>query len=330
MTIFEKVKLNNLVLANRLGVPAMTTRMAKDGWVNEDHLITYGMYARNKFGMIIVEATAVSENGKIFPEDLAIHDDKYIKGLNYLSRVIKKHGSIAAIQLSHAGRRHFNYDNLWSPSALSYNQEPTRAMTLNEIEVVKADFVAAAQRAEKAGFDIVELHAAHGYLLHQFLSPLSNNRTDCYGGSLDNRARLLTEIVDEIKAACNIEVIVRISAVDYDSGGNTIDDMATVVSYLRQRGVHFIDVSSGGITKGDNVLTYPGYQVEYSAKIKEGNDVLVSTVGELNDINHMEKIVAEGLSDFIFVGRYTISNPTWLMKEQKNKIKQFYYQTILN
>lgn len=324
MNYLDKLKIGNIELDNRVGIPPMCTQFSKEGFVSDDHLITYGMYGRNQFGLIVVESTSVYKNGAIFDKDLAIYDDKYISGLSFLAKVIKKHGSKAAIQLNHAGIKHYDKDNCYSPSTLVFEGVEYTAMTLTQISDVQNAFISAAIRAKEAGFDFIELHGAHGYLINQFLSPLTNKRFDSYGGSLANRARFLLEIVEGIKNNCDIEVTVRLSATDNDEHGISVDDTVGLANALNELGVKFISVSNGGLGSDSNI-THPGYLVKYATEIKNKTNVLVGCVGEITEVSHIKSIIESDLSDLVFVGRKSIINPTWFLNDAKRGASKTYY-----
>ncbi|MGL4588977.1 MAG: hypothetical protein ACRCUP_01895 [Mycoplasmatales bacterium] len=324
MKILEKETVGILEFQNRIVVPPMCNQVAEDGHVMVDHLITYGMYARNRPGMITVESTAIARNGRIFETDLLIDDDQYIVGLSKLAEVIQEHGAVACIQLGHSGAKHYDLEKAIAPSAIG---GVVSEMDRTEIIEIGRNFVDAAIRAKAAGFDAIEIHSAHGYLLHQFLSPLTNKRKDGFGGSLENRFKLLKNIILNIQNNVEIEIFVRISAVDFHPNGLQINDTIVVSQWLEELGVNLINVSSGGISSlvdvaggeqpCEKVEVYPCYMVQYANAIKQ--ELLfakVATVGDITEVYQMEQIVSSNQADFVCVGRKTLLNPLWLLNVQ--------------
>ena len=294
----------------------MCTDSAKDGSVKEEHIITYGMYSRNQFGMIVVEATAVAENGIIYENDLKIDDDRYITGLRMLSNRIKKDGTASCIQINHAGRKTFHQDRCVAPSPIPFTKrEGTRyktPRTLSRKEI--CDIVEAlkngAIRAEKAGFDLIEIHGAHGYLISTFLSKATNKREDEYGCSPENRFRLLKEIIEACQEVISTPLTVRLSAVDYSDEPGQMEDTLLFCKWLKELGITFISVSTGSVVADVNYTPTEGYQVKYAPEIKKVG-LYTGCVGLLTRFSHMTSIIENNESDFIFVGRHTITNPLW-------------------
>ena len=302
---------------------------SEDGFSTDWHLVHLGSRAVGGAGLIFTEATAVSAEGRITPEDLGIWKDDHIEGLQRITRFIRQHGSVPGIQLAHAGRkashrRPWEGGNLilptdergWQtvgPSALSFQgtgPEPT-ALTTEGIEKVLADFQMAAQRALTAGFQVVEIHAAHGYLLHEFLSPLSNQRTDDYGGSFTNRVRLLLEVIERVQTVWPTELplFVRISATDWTEGGWTIDDSVALASILKDKGVDVVDCSTGGNVATAKIPVKPGYQVPFAERIKKETGVMTAAVGLITSPEQANAILTSGQADLVLLAREFLRDP---------------------
>jgi 2,4-dienoyl-CoA reductase-like NADH-dependent reductase (Old Yellow Enzyme family) len=281
-------------------------------------------------GLIIQEATAVSPEGRISPEDLGIWKEEHLSKLKQITTFIKQRGSIAGIQLAHAGRKASSAspwngsrqiavaDGGWqtvAPSALPFHPSEQAPEALSEagIQQVIDDFRSAALRSVAAGYEVVELHGAHGYLIHQFLSPLSNQRTDAYGGSFDNRIRLLLEIVTAVQTVwpAELPLFVRISATDYADGGWTLEDSVKLSSILQQKGVDLIDCSSGGIIPGVKIPVGPDYQVPFAERIKKESGILTGAVGLITNPQQAEAIVAKGQADMVLIARESLRNPNF-------------------
>ncbi|WP_210604591.1 NADH:flavin oxidoreductase/NADH oxidase [Brevibacterium oceani] len=333
--LFEPLTLRGLTFRNRIWVPPMcqysVTR--EDGVPAPWHTVHYGSMARGGAGAVIVEATGVVPEGRISARDLGLWNDEQRDAFVPIVDFLHSQGAAAGIQLAHAGRKASTFpewgtdrsgslpesEGGWqtvAPSALAFEglAEP-RALTESEIAEVVRAFAASARRSMEAGFDFVEIHAAHGYLLHEFLSPLSNTRTDSYGGSPENRARLLLEVVDATRAEVGDEVpvFVRLSATDWTEGGLSLDDTIELAGWLKSHGVDLIDVSSGG-----NVLAQipvgPGYQTTLAAGIRERADIPTAAVGLINEPFQGEHILATGQADAILVGREYLRDPNFALR----------------
>jgi 2,4-dienoyl-CoA reductase-like NADH-dependent reductase (Old Yellow Enzyme family) len=273
-------------------------------------------------GLIIVEATSVSPEGRISPGDLGIYEDEHVTMLKRITQFIHHQGAIAGIQLAHAGRK-ASFVAPWegthqlddanggwqtvAPSAIPFSETdktPTE-LSLEGIEKVKADFKTATQRVIDAGFKVIELHAAHGYLLHQFFSPLSNDRTDDYGGSFDNRIRLLLEVIEAVQEVWPAEnpLFVRISATDWAEGGWTPEESIQLSKVLKEKGVDLIDCSSGGLAKHQQIPVGPGYQVEFANDIKAATGMLTGAVGLITEAEQAEEVLQKREADLIFLAR---------------------------
>jgi len=301
---------------------------AVDGVVQEWHHTHLTQFASGGAGLVVAEATAVVPEGRISPRDAGIWNDTQRDAWAPIVQAIHDRGSIAGIQLAHAGRKASTWwpwadqrgsvaveDGGWSttaPSAVAFEgfADPV-ALDDAGIECVVDGFRAAARRALDAGFDVLEIHGAHGYLLHQFLSPLSNLRTDEYGGSLENRARLLLRVVDVVReiAGDAVPLFVRISATDHAEGGFTPDEAAIVSDWAVGRGADLIDVSSGGLVAHQRIDVHPGYQVPLADGVRQGGRIPVSAVGLITAAKQAEKVLADGAADAIFAGREWLRDP---------------------
>jgi len=326
--LFSPLTIRNLTLRNRIGVSPMCQYSAKDGFANDWHLVHLGSRAIGGAGLVILEASAVSPEGRISAEDLGIWNDEHIPMLKRITDFIHEHGSAAGVQLAHAGRKsssaapwngggHISEQEggwkTFAPSAVPFQQgtEAPSALDKAGIEKVKADFRSAVKRALLAGFKIIEIHAAHGYLLHQFLSPLSNLREDEYGGSFDNRIRLLLEVISEVQQVWPEEnpLFVRISATDWVDGGWAPEESLRLCGILKTSGVDLIDCSSGGLSPKQQIPVSPGYQVPFAASIKTQTNVLTAAVGLITGAQQAEDILKEGKADLIFLARELLRDP---------------------
>ncbi len=334
--LFEPLVLNNITLPNRIVVSPMCQYSAQDGFANNWHLVHLGQYAIGRAGAIIQEATAIRADGRISYGDLGIWKDEHIEKYKEITDFIKQQGSIAGIQLAHAGRKASceipwisrkqispDKPNGWqtiSCSDIGFN--PTdispKQISQEEIKQIIEDFKNAAIRSLKAGYQILELHAAHGYLIHQFLSPLSNKRQDQYGGSFQNRIRLLIEIVDAITPLLNKESLwVRISATDWAEDGWNLEQSIELCKILQTKGVEVIDVSTGGLVDYQKIEVFTGYQVPFAQKIKQETDLIVGTVGLLSRPSDLENIIQQQKADFISIGREFLRNPYFVLQAAK-------------
>jgi 2,4-dienoyl-CoA reductase-like NADH-dependent reductase (Old Yellow Enzyme family) len=325
--LFSPITIKNVKLKNRIVVSPMCQYSAIDGFTNDWHLVHLGSRAIGGAGLVIAEATGVSPEGRITPGDTGIWKDEHIEGFRRIARFIHEHGSIAGIQLAHAGRKAScaapwdggkqltESEGGWrtlAPSTLPFNPEDRVPAVLDEtgIQKVIADFKAAALRALQAGFKVIELHSAHGYLLFEFLSPLSNHRTDQYGGTFENRIRLLLQVVDAVRSVWPAEnpLFVRISSTDWVEGGWTPEESVRLASVLKIKNVDLIDCSSGGNVAHAKIPTGPGFQVPFSEAIRK-TGILTGTVGLITSANQAEKILEENSADLIFFARELLRNP---------------------
>ena len=305
---------------------------AVEGVPQEWHHTHLAQFAAGGAGIVIAEATAVLPEGRISPEDVGIWNDEQRDAWTPIAAAIRSRGAVPAIQLAHAGRKASTWapfadrrgsvplgEGGWTavaPSAIAFDgyAEPVALDTAGIDAVVEA-FAAAARRALDAGFGILEIHAAHGYLLHEFLSPLSNLRTDEYGGSLENRARLLLRVVDAVRdAAPAVPLFIRFSATDWADGGWTVEETATVAGWAAERGVDFFDISSGGLVAHQKIVPSPGYQVSLAAHVREAVGVPVSAVGLIDTGRHAEDILRRGEADAILSGREWLRDPHFALR----------------
>ena len=326
--LFAPLSIKNITLKNRLVVSPMCEYSAIDGFANDWHLVHLGSRAVGGAGLVITEATAVSPEGRISIADLGIWKDEHIEKLRAITDFIHQNGSIAGIQLAHAGRKASfdipwesstqltNENGGWDPvsaSAELFNPTDKTPISLDDsgIEKVKQDFKSAAKRAITAGFKVIEIHAAHGYLLHQFLSPISNRRTDNYGGSFENRIRLLLETIRSVQEVWPKEnpLFVRISATDWAGGGWNLEESIELSSKLKTMGVDLIDTSSGGLTLAQQIQLSAGYQVPFAAAIKKDSKILTGAVGLITNPKQAETILQNGEADLIFLAREFLRNP---------------------
>lgn len=326
--IFEPLSLRSLTIRNRLWVAPMCQYSVerRDGVPTDWHLVHLGQFAAGGAGLVVTEATAVTPDGRISPQDTGIWTDEQAEVWARIVRFLHAQGAAAGIQLAHAGRKASTYrpwaeqrgtvppaEGGWEPAGPSPVPFPgyatPRALDSAGVEKVVADFVAAARRSVDAGFDVIEIHAAHGYLLHEFLSPLSNERTDSYGGSLENRARLLLDVVRGVRAAIGERVLfVRFSATDWTEGGWGEDDTATVAGWAAEAGADLFDISTGGNVQA-SIPTESGYQVRFATHVRDAVDAPVSAVGLITDPEAAEEIVRSGRADAIMMGREFLRDP---------------------
>ncbi|UOQ54010.1 NADPH dehydrogenase NamA [Hymenobacter cellulosivorans] len=329
-SLFTPLTIRGLTIKNRITVSPMCMYSSRDGFVNDWHLVHLGSRAVGGAGLIITEATAVSPEGRITPDDLGIWSDEHLPGLKRITSFLAEHGAVAGIQLAHAGRKASTYTSWkgsgvvpeveggWqtvAPSAVPFHAGQPEPAALDQagIDKVIADFRVATLRALAAGFQVVELHAAHGYLLHEFLSPLSNARTDSYGGSFENRCRLLLQIVDVTRAEWPAEypLFVRISATDWTEGGWTTEDSIALARLLKERGVDLIDCSTGGNVPTAAIPVGPGYQVEFAERVRKEADILTGAVGIITTAQQAESIVASGQADLVLLAREMLRDPNF-------------------
>ena len=302
-----------------------------DGFANDWHLVHLGSRAQGGAGLVMLEASAVLPEGRISPADLGIWKDEHIPNLRRIAEFIHTQGSRAGMQLAHAGRKASTASPFeprattvapseggWqpvAPSAVAFAPDYPMPVALDEagIKAVVEGFRQAARRALEAGFDFVEIHAAHGYLLHEFLSPLANLRTDSYGGSFDNRIRIVLEVVDAVRGVWpeHLPLFVRISATDWADGGWNADESVQLAKRLREHGVDLVDASSGGLVPNAKIPAAPGFQVQFAARIRREAGIATAAVGLITEPAQANAIVAEGEADFVFLARAMLRDPYW-------------------
>lgn len=314
--LFEPIKLKNYTIKNRVVMPPMCMYSSDDeGHIKDFHIVHYGSRAFGGVGLIIQEATAVSKDGRISKEDLGIWSDDHVEGLKKVVDIIKSQGSIPGIQINHAGRKSKTEDPM-GPSAISYggDYQTPREMTLKDIERVINDFKQAARRAHEAGYDLLEIHGAHGYLIFEFLSPLSNQRSDRYK---DGKV-FLRDIVEAINEEWPKDKILalRISAYEYIEGGVTPESISDAINYVKDLGIDIIDVSSGG-----NVLVkipaYPGYQIGLAKKVKVLTGLPVMGGGLITDLRMAEHAISSNQVDMVYLGRVLLREPYIVINDAK-------------
>ena len=333
MTILnESLNIKSVTIKNRLGMSPMCQYSALDGFANDWHYVHYGARAVGGVGLIIVEATSVTPEGRITPNDLGLWKDEQIAEFKRITEFIHSHGAVAGIQIAHAGRKASHYsptqggtqiavkEGGWltvAPSAIPFEsteQAPVE-LTIQAIQTIIEQFKTAAFRAKYAGFKVLEIHAAHGYLVHEFLSPLTNHRNDEYGGCFENRIRLISEIVAAVKTVWpdDLPLFVRLSATDWADGGWNLDETVKLSNILKKAGVDLIDCSSGGNIVDQKIQISPGYQVQFSEAVRK-TGILTSTVGLITSPDHIEQILKDGKADIVLLGRELLRNPYFLLK----------------
>lgn len=330
--LFTPVGIGSLQARNRLWVAPMCQYSSTDGMPDTWHLTHLSAFATGGAGLVMTEATAVSPEGRISPDDAGIWNDAQRDAWAPIAAELRARGALAAIQLAHAGRKASTWSPLkagrgsvpaaeggWralAPSPMAYEgYAVAEQLDAAGIAKVVEDFAAAARRSVEAGFEVLEVHAAHGYLLHEFLSPLSNQRTDAYGGSLENRARLLLEVIDAIRAAAPAAaVMVRFSATDWADGGWDVTDTATVAAWAAGHGAVFVDISSGGLVAHQRVVAGPGYQVPFAREVRESAGVPVSAVGLITTGTQAEEVLASGAADAVMAGREWLRDPHFALR----------------
>lgn len=335
-TLFTPCTLRSITIPNRVWMAAMCQHSAEpagpDAGVAHDwHFAHYAARAVGGTGLIIQEATGVSPEGRISPYDLGIWNDTQVEALRRITTFLKAQGTVPGIQLAHAGRK-ASTDRPWkggapvgpeahgwrpvAPSAVPFAEgHPVpHELTAEEIREVVGQFAAAAERALAAGYEVVEVHGAHGYLIGEFLSPYSNKRTDAYGGSFENRTRFALEVVDAIREVWpeELPLFFRISATDWlEQDGWTADDTVRLAGVLQEHGVDLLDVSTGGLAPGATIPLGPGYQVPFAARVKAETGLLTAAVGLITEPEHAEKILANGEADAVLLGRELLRDPYW-------------------
>ena len=332
--LFDPLNIRGITFANRVFVSPMCEYSSTDGYANDWHFVHLGSRAVGGAALVLTEATAVLPEGRISPQDLGIWKDDHIEPLARIVRFIHEQGSVAGMQLAHAGRKASTYrpgagngaippseggwDNVVAPSAVPFSDNyPTpQELSIDGIKNVVAGFVAAARRACEAGFRVVEIHAAHGYLIHEFLSPLSNRRTDSYGDSFENRTRILREVVTAVRGAWpeRAPLFVRISATDWTDGGWDIQQSVELARQLGRLGVDLIDCSSGGNVLQAKIPVGPGYQTSFAEQVRREAGILTGAVGMITSPVQAEHIMMNGHADAVISAREFLRDPYWPLR----------------
>ena len=332
--LFDPLAIGGLTFANRVFVSPMCQYSSKDGYANDWHFVHLGSRAVGGAGLVLTEATAVLPEGRISPQDLGIWDDGHIEMLRRIVTFIHEQGSIAGMQVAHAGRKastrrpweaqgtvpesEGGWTKVVAPSALAFGETypMPQALTIDGIQEVVVAFAAAARRACQAGFRVLEIHAAHGYLIHEFLSPLSNRREDNYGGSFENRTRLCREVVTAVRSAWpkELPLFLRISATDWIDGGWDIDESVKLAAELKQMGVDLIDCSSGGNVPHAKIPVGPGYQVAFAERIRREAGIMTGAVGMITSPVQAEHIIRTGQADAVIMAREFLRDPYWALR----------------
>lgn len=334
--LFEPLTLRSVTLRNRIAVSPMCQYSATDGLAGDWHLVHLGSRAVGGAGLVIVEATAVEPAGRISPHDMGLWNDAHVEPLARIARFVREQGAAAGIQLAHAGRKasvprpwepHLprslpvelgGWSPIFAPSAIAFDARSQAPMELDAAGIARIvrSFAEATERAAVAGFEILEIHAAHGYLLHEFLSPLSNRRSDAYGGSFDNRIRLVLEVVDAVRTRWPdpLPLFLRISASDWVEGGWDLDQSVELARRARSRGVDVLDASSGGLVPDAVVPVGPGYQVPFAARIRTEAGIATAAVGLITEPAQADAIVRDGQADLVLLARELLRDPHWPLR----------------
>lgn len=320
--LFSTIKIKDMELKNRIVMPPMCMYSSDNsGKANSWHFMHYATRALGGTALILLEATGVEPAGRISGNDLGIWEDSQIDGLSTIAKEVKKYGGKIGIQLNHAGRKcGAEGEDIVAPSAIPFSAESKipREMNKEDINNVINYFKLAATRAKKAGFDVIEIHAAHGYLISEFLSPISNKRSDEYGGSIENRARFLKEVIQAVREVWPIEkpLIVRISAEDYMMEGNHDVDLANMINLVKGDMVDIINVSSGAVVPA-KINIYPGYQIKHAETIKTNTGLCVMSGGLITEATMAEEIIQNNRADLVYLGRELLRNPNWPLSAAK-------------
>jgi 2,4-dienoyl-CoA reductase-like NADH-dependent reductase (Old Yellow Enzyme family) len=330
--LFQPLRLRGVEVANRIAMSSMSMYSCLDGMAGNWHLVHLGSRAIGGAGMVAAECTAITREGRITPGDLGLWSDAHTEALRPITSFISEHGAVPAIQLSHAGRKggrpvpwisreplpEAEWGSLLAPSPIAFaegSQVPREASEA-DIEQLVEDFAAAAVRAVEAGFKVVEIHAAHGFILHQFLSPIANRRTDRFGGALAGRASVLRMVARAVRAAIpeEIPLFVRLTIRDWLDGGITPEDTEQTMTWLREDGVDLIDCSSGAIAPGEQLPLAPGYHAPFTKTLRSATGMKVGVVGLITEPEQAEALLQDGAADMIFVARQMLRDPYWPMR----------------
>jgi 2,4-dienoyl-CoA reductase-like NADH-dependent reductase (Old Yellow Enzyme family) len=336
--LFTPLQLAGVTFSNRIFVSPMCQYSSEDGFSNDWHLVHLGSRAVGGAALVLTEASAVLAEGRISPQDLGLWKDDHIAGLRRIVEFLHGQGARAGIQLAHAGRKasmtrpwagverylppsEGGWRDVMAPSAVPFAENYGQPIELDlaGIETITRAFAKATRRAVEAGFDVVELHGAHGYLLHEFLSPLSNRRADQYGGSFENRIRLMVELVDAVRAELPVELplLVRISATDWAEGGWDIDQSVALAKVLKEHKVDLVDVSSGGMVPRLVMPIGPGYQTAFAERIRREAQIATGAVGMITDAAQAEHILRTGQADLVLLARELLREPYWPLQAAK-------------
>jgi 2,4-dienoyl-CoA reductase-like NADH-dependent reductase (Old Yellow Enzyme family) len=335
--LLSPLTIRGVTFRNRIGMSPMCQYIAEEGLASDWHLVHLGSRAVGGVALVVVEATAVTRDGRITPGDMGIWGEQHVEPLARIARFVHSQGAVAGIQLAHAGRK-ASCEQPWkggarlktpeaggwtvvAPSPIPFNEGDPAPVDLDDsgIEGIIAAFEAAARRALAAGFRVIEIHAAHGYLLHEFLSPLSNHRTDRYGGSLENRMRLVLRVAERLRQAVpeDLPLFVRISATDWAEGGWDIEQSVVLSRHLKDLGVDLIDVSSGALVPKVRIPVGKGYQVPFARRIRNETNMMTGAVGMITEPHHANEIVICGDADLVFLARELLREPYWALKAQQ-------------
>jgi 2,4-dienoyl-CoA reductase-like NADH-dependent reductase (Old Yellow Enzyme family) len=338
--LFDPLPIRGITLQNRIVVSPMCEYSSEDGFANDWHLVHLGSRAVGGAGLVFTEATGVTPEGRISPEDLGIWKDEHIEFLSRVVRFLKSQGTVPGMQLAHAGRKGSTLrpwagdgaialkDGGWvpvAPSAIAFSEKypMPRALLKEEIQGIVDAFAQGARRALEAGFRVIEIHGAHGYLIHEFLSPLSNLRTDEYGGSFENRTRLAREIASAIRKVMpeELPLFIRISATDWKEGGWDVDQSVELAKRLKAIGVDLIDCSSAGLAQDQKIVAGPGFQVPFAERIRRDAGILTSAVGLIETKEQVTEILAKGQADLVLMAREFLRDPYWPLRAAR-ELKQ--------
>lgn len=328
--LFSPITVRGLTLPNRVWVSPMCQYSATDGLPGDWHLVHLGQFATGGAGLVMTEATAVVPEGRISPQDTGIWSDAHAGAWRRIVQFVHGQGTAIGMQLGHAGRKGSTHrpwegpgsvpvgEGGWEsvgPSATAFGQYATpRELTTDEVSALPEAFAEAARRAVGAGFDLLELHFAHGYLVHQFLSPISNTRTDRYGGDFEGRTRLALEIADAVRATTDVPLFARLSATDWTDDGWTLDESVRLAKLLAERGIDLIDTSSGGNVPNPDIPVGPGYQVPFAERIRTEAGLPTGAVGMITNPQQAEDIITDGEADAVFLARALLRDPHWPLR----------------
>jgi 2,4-dienoyl-CoA reductase-like NADH-dependent reductase (Old Yellow Enzyme family) len=339
--LFDPLPIRSITLPNRIAVSPMCQYSSKDGFANDWHLVNLGSRAVGGAGLVFAEASAVSAEGRITPEDLGIWSDAHIEFLQRITRFVKSQGCVPGMQLAHAGRKGSTQkpwvgssglspeEGAWvpvAPTARAYSKDypMPRALTKEGIQGVVDAFAQGARRALAAGFRVLEIHAAHGYLIHEFFSPLSNERTDEYGGSFENRTRLAREVITAIRKQWpeRLPLFMRISATDWKESGWDLDQAVELAKHIKPLGVDLVDCSSAGLVPDQKIVAGPGFQVPFAERIRRDAGILTAAVGLIETKEQVTEILAKNQADLVLMAREFLRDPYWPLRAARElKIK---------